>query len=197
MKRKLLHTFTLAVLFTFSVLLTGCSGQGAGTLHKLSGYLLHPSNLSSPEDINLRSDDGWSYYFTYKDEDYYAEYSSDTWKIYNSYRIKSPRDILLICKALDAEHRVPSRDYESFRTPADMAFEWEQHNIAYEQLPEDNSWRANAKNVDLDPEDQGKTFKDIYEERTGNKIDLEKIMENKGRIKEKLKEKLKEVLEDQ
>jgi hypothetical protein len=73
-----------------------------------------------------------------------------------------------------------------------MAFEWQQHNIAYEQLPEGNQWRESAMNVDLDPDDQGKTFKEMYEERTGKKLDLDTLIEHSDKIKEKAKEKLQE-----
>jgi len=122
------------------------------------------------------------------DEDYEAEFQEDTWTIYNSCRIKNAKDILIICRALSEEHPVPSRDRESVRTPEDMAFEWEQHNLAYEQLPEGNHWRESSRNVDLDPDDQGKTFKEIYEERTGEELNLDTVIEHKDKIKEKLRE---------
>ena len=57
-----------------------------------------------------------------------------------------------------------------------MTFEWIQHNIAYDILPENNKWKENAKDVDLDPQDQNKTFKEIYESRTGEVIDLDELM---------------------
>lgn len=194
MKRKPFRLFLLTgIFFAVTFLMTGCSED----VDRLTGNILHPSSLSSTEDINLRTNNGTGYTFTYEDEDFYAEYAYDTWTIYNSYRIKSPRDILIICKALDAEHRVPSRDYSSYRTPADMAFEWEQHNIAYDQLSDDSGFKHSARDVDLDPEDQGKTFKEIYEERTGRTLNMDKVIENKDKIKEKVKEKLKEKLFDE
>ena len=94
--------------------------------------------LSSPDDINLRSGDGVNYLFTYNGLDFNAEYTYSSWKVYNSYRIVNSNDIEIICTALSNEHPVPDRDYISYRTPADMTFEWMQHNIAYNQLPEGN-----------------------------------------------------------
>jgi len=188
--------YVCIILLTMIILIKAGTGEKSASLKSIFDQFLHPSEISSEEGINLRSDDGTCYYFTYKDEDFYCEYAGDTWTIYNSYKIKNPTDIYKICKALDQEHRVPSRDYSSYRTPADMAFEWEQHNIAYDQLPEGNYWRESARNVDLDPEDQGKSFKEIYEERTGNTLDLDKIVENKDKITDKVKEKLKEKIKE-
>jgi len=179
------------VCLTFAFVLTGCSGETGSRLSSLGSQFLSPSSLSSTEDIDLRGD-GWDYTFTYKDEDYNAEFNGDTWTIYNSYRIRNAQDILTICKALSEEHSVPSADGESYRTPQDMAFEWQQHNLAYEQLPEGNPWRESARNVDLDPDDQGKTFKEIYEERTGRKLDLDTVIEHSDKIREKAEEKLGE-----
>lgn len=172
--------------------LTGCSDETKDRLDKLSGHLLSESRLSSVEDLNLEDEGGGSYSFDYGDDKFYAEFDTDTWTIYNSYRITNSKDIKIICEALSEEHPVPSKDRESYRTPADMAFEWQQHNIAYEQLPEGNQWRESAMNVDLDPDDQGKTFKEMYEERTGKKLDLDTLIEHSDKIKEKAKEKLQE-----
>ncbi len=137
--------------------------------------------LSSKEDIGLWTSDGYNYYFTYCGEEFYAVYYGDTWKIYDSYRIVNANDIEIICSALSDAHPVPGKDYYSYRTPSDMAFEWIQHNIAYHELPEGNSWRYHAGNVDIDPQDQGKSFQEIYEDRTGRKMDIlfirDKIME--------------------
>ena len=188
--------YVCIILLTMIILIKAGTGEKSASLKSIFDQFLHPSEISSSNGIDLRSDDGTCYYFTYKGEDYYAEYASDTWTVYNSCQIKNPTDIYKICKALDQEHRVPSRDYSSYRTPSDMAFEWEQHNIAYDQLPEGNYWRESARNVDLDPEDQGKSFKEIYEERTGNTLDLDKIVENKDKITDKVKEKLKEKIKE-
>ena len=64
----------------------------------------------------------------------------------------------------------------SYRTADDMAYEWVQHNLAYEILPEGNSFRNSAKDVDLDPRDQGMSLVEIYEDRTGKKIDLKSLL---------------------
>ena len=48
-----------------------------------------------------------------------------------------------------------------------MAYEWEQHNIAYQLLPEDSPYKENAKDVDLNPEDQGKSIIDFALEHIG------------------------------
>lgn len=63
----------------------------------------------------------------------------------------------------------------SFRTPEDMADEWMQHNIAYAILPEGNEWISHVRGVDLDPYDQGKSFIEIYRDRTGKEFDLSDI----------------------
>ena len=63
-------------------------------------------------------------------------------------------------------HPVYGADWESLRTAEDMAYEWEQHNLAYTMLPANSHWRDDAKDVDLDPDDQGKSFRDIFESRT-------------------------------
>ena len=186
----------MVVCFVMAFCLAGCSQEDEENLDRITKKLMEIGKLSSSEDINLRSDNGSDYYFTYDGEDYYVNHWSDHWIIYDSYRITSVKDMTIICQALIDEHPIHGSDMESYRTAKDMAFEWEQHNLAYEQLPEGNSWREHAKNVDLDPDDQGRTFKEIYEDRTGEQIDLDKIINNKDKIKEKLKEKLKEELEN-
>ncbi len=145
-------------------------------------------DASSASDFNLRDVDGggWNYAFTYKGEDFRVIYQYDCWTIYDSYKITSKRAQKRICQALIDIHPVHGRDMESYRTAEDMAYEWQQHNIAYKYLPEDNAWRLHAANVDLDPQDQGRTIEEIYEDRTGQEIDL----------KEKVTEKVKESIED-
>ena len=44
---------------------------------------------------------------------------------------------------------------------------WVQHNLAYSMLSEESEFKSWAKDVDLDPDDQGKSFIEIYEDRTG------------------------------
>ena len=156
--------------------------------------------LSSTEDINLRDTDGAgvNYAFTYNGEDFQAQYYYDNWTIFDSYKITNKSDMKTICQALIDVHTVHGKDYESFRTAKDMAYEWQQHNLAYYYLPEDNAWREHAKNVDFDPEDQGRSFKEIYEDRTGQEIDIEEYVKEKmdnGDLYEKMKEYLKEYLQ--
>ena len=51
------------------------------------------------------------------------------------------------------------------RPTKDMAYEWSQHNIAYSLLPDDSEWKASAKDVDIDPPDQGKSVYQIFKDR--------------------------------
>ena len=129
-------------------------------------------------DIALRDVDGnrKNYTFSYGGEDFRAQYTTDNWKIVDSYKITDTADMTAICQALLDVHPVHGRDMQSIRTAEDMAFEWLQHNLAYELLPEDNPWRRNAKDVDLNPEDQNKTFQEMYEDRTGKPFRIEDFL---------------------
>ena len=119
--------------------------------------------LTSPADIALRDvyGDGSTYAFDYVGEEYSAQYTEDNWKVYDSYRITNEADITMICQALIDVHPIHGRDMESYRTAEDMAHEWMLHNYAWEHLPEDSEWRQNAKDVDLDPADQGLTLEEL------------------------------------
>ena len=108
---------------------------------------------------------GTDYSFVYADETFQAQYTPDNWTICDSYRITDPAAMLAICEALHAEHRIHSADYESWRTPEDMVYEWEQHNLAYDMLADDSPWKASARDVDFDPADQGKSLYEIYQSR--------------------------------
>lgn len=116
--------------------------------------------LVSQEDINLTDTDGRGkhYTFQYDGDTYIAEYTEDNWKIIDSYKIENTEDIVIICLALIAEHPIHGKDMASYRTAEDMAYEWIQHNIAYGVLSEDDPLRDNAKDVDLNPADQGRLF---------------------------------------
>lgn len=121
--------------------------------------------LTSTADIDLRRDGGkYEYVFTYNGEDYRAVYITDTWKIYDSYKITNRDDMKIICQALSDVYPVPSRDGKSYRTADDMAYEWDQHNKIYRLAPEGSRTKERTRNVDLDPEDQGKSYKDLYQE---------------------------------
>ena len=54
---------------------------------------------------------------------------------------------------------------KSYRSAEDMMDEWVKHNVVYDYLPEGSSWKNQAKDVDLNPADQGKSIKEMYESR--------------------------------
>ena len=126
------------------------------------------------EKIDIKDVDGEmsNYTFTYNGEVFSAIYTPNNWKIIDSYKITNKQDIIVICEELIKIHPVKGEDGISFRTAEDMAYEWVQHNLAYSLLPEGNEWRNNAKDVDLNPEDQGKNIIELYEKRSGIKFDL-------------------------
>lgn len=138
------------------------------------------SRIDSAEDIELTSLDnqGYAYRFTYAGEKFRAVYDSywDTWTIYDSYKIINDHDMKIICQALIDVHPVHGSDLKSYRTADDMAYEWQQHNIVYELVPDDSHWKSSAKNVDLDPYDQGKSYKEIYEDRTGKEFNIKNFV---------------------
>jgi len=173
-----------------SLLLTGCgssisitssTAQPADTAPAASAYEqeaaatttttttaskeVSPKLLTSKEDIALTEIGEGSYTFTYNGEQFTAIYTPDNWKIIDSYRIRSKADITLICEALTDICPIHTSDYTDYRTPEDLAYEWEQHNIAYDLLPDSSEWKAHAKDVDLNPEDQGKSFIDMASDR--------------------------------
>ena len=129
-----------------------------------------PGLLSSPEDIGLYDIDGagTNYAFIYNGETFSAVYTPDNWKIIDSYKITDKADIELICQALISVCPIHGADMESWRTPEDLAFEWMEHNAAYLMLPDSSRWKINVKDVDLNPEDQGKTGIQMALERMNN-----------------------------
>ncbi|MBQ9868023.1 MAG: hypothetical protein IJM34_13475 [Lachnospiraceae bacterium] len=158
----------------------GDAGNGAGADGAGNGYGAGGADgdgenvgiLKTAEDIALTDTDGRgrNYRFVYGDEGFKAEFNKDTWKIVDSYRIINSDDMMIICEALLKEHPVYIGDSEEMRTPADMALEWTEHNMAYALLPDGSEWLSHAKDVDLDPYDVGKSFFEIYEDRTGKKF---------------------------
>lgn len=116
---------------------------------------------------------GINYEFVYNDEVFKVVYSPDNWKIYDSYKINNTKDMKKICQKLIDIYPIHGSDMISYRNSDDMVYEWLQHNLMYEVLPEDNIWKDNAKDVDFDPKDQGKSLKEIYEDRTGKKLDFD------------------------
>jgi hypothetical protein len=133
--------------------------------------------LESTADIEIHDEDGngTRFTFTYGGEEFSALYRSDNWQIIDSYLITNSDDMMIICQALIDIHPIHGADMESYRTPEDMAYEWLQHNLAYDILPEDNYWRQKAKDVDLNPADQGKTLAEMYEIKTGKKLSISEL----------------------
>lgn len=136
-----------------------------------SRYKEGESYILSKDEIGLSNTDGKgkNYSFNYNNETYTAVYTKDNWHINNSYKIKNKKDITLICEALNDVHKVHGKDMKSYRTAEDMMEEWVIHNIAYDYLPEENNWKSHAKDVDLNPADQGKSLKEMYEEKVNKK----------------------------
>lgn len=155
------------------------------------------NTLSSTEDINLRDLDGQetNYIFTYNNQDFSAKYTKDNWHITDSYKITNSVDIGIICQALIDIHPIHGKDMKSYRTVDDLVYEWQQHNLAYNLLSDDNLWKEHAKDVDLNPADQGKSLAEIYEDRTGEKLSVKKLKNVKNNQKvQKVKNKVKEIV---
>lgn len=207
MKKKLLSLLLILLLLIFMLLmyaLVDCVlNDDEVELQNIGEDTV--SVLKSTGDINLRDVDGnkTNYLFTYKNEDFTAVYTTDNWKIKNSYKITNGQDIAYICKALMDVHPIHGKDMKSYRTVDDLVYEWQQHNLAYNILPDDNSWKSHAQDVDLNPADQGKNLAEIYEARTGNKLDINtlKKIKNSGKVQkiknsskvQKLKNKIKQL----
>ena len=134
-------------------------------------YRLHLSNDTPTESVKLNDTDGsgTKYTFTYQGQTFTAEFTvnpgdkKENWRIYDSYLIRSRADMVMICSELIKLHGVHGRDMVSWRTAEDMADEWQIHNTAYDFLPDGNK-REHAKDVDFDPDDQGKSFWDFVKE---------------------------------
>lgn len=179
---------TVFLLTGASMLLTGCSSlpkedlayviitepPAETTIAGESTFETEPSTSATemtaePEPILLTDTDGAGKYYTFNcgGEEYRAVYTPDHWTIYDSCRITDQDTITRICEALRTEHPIHGADMASWRTAEDMAYEWMQHNLAYQLLPDDSEWKEHARDVDIDPKDQGKSMYDIYRERTG------------------------------
>lgn len=133
--------------------------------------------LQSVDDLSLKdvNNKKTNFTFIYMNEVFNATYTKDNWHIENSYKINNKNDITIICKALTDIYPIHGKDMKSFRTIDDLVYEWKLHNIAYDFLPEDSSWKENARSVDLNPEDQGRSIEEIYETRTGKKFNVRDI----------------------
>ncbi len=128
--------------------------------------------LKSAADINLSSADGGTkdYTFVYGGETFNATHTADHWTIYDSYRINSKSDMMIICQALIDLYPVHGSDMVSYRTAEDMTIEWQQHNIGFIILKDQSEMASHLKDVDFDPADQGKSFDQIYKDRTGKEF---------------------------
>lgn len=128
------------------------------------GGLLH-----DPAEIGLTDTDGNGshYQFTYDGRLFDAIYTPDNWKVVDSWQITNRSDMEMICEALRAIHPIHGADMVSYRDAADMAYEWVQHNLAYQMLSDDSPWKNNAKDVDINPADQGKSVFELYRDRLG------------------------------
>ncbi len=139
----------------------------------MENYSKAVSDGSTIERIEIKSTDGLgsNYSFNYGGMDFIAQFTVDqasgkeNWKIIDSYRVRNKSDMKVICQALIDLHPVHGKDMVSFRTAADMADEWDLHNLAYDVLPEGRQ-KQRAKDVDLDPDDQGRTLSDFIKKIT-------------------------------
>ena len=124
--------------------------------------------VATIQDIEIKQLDNTekNYVFIYNNEEFYAIYSKDNWKIKDSYKINNKSDMKVICQALLDIHQIHGKDMISYRTAEDLVREWIQHNLAYELLSKNSPWKENAKDVDFDPKDQGKSIIDMYKSRT-------------------------------
>lgn len=149
-------TEAMTVPTTEEAITTAAPTDATESITEFTAY--DASLLSSPEDIGLHDTDGngMDYIFSYGGEEFFALYEPDNWHITDSYKIEDEDDILLICQALISVHPIHSADMQSYRAAEDMAFEWHQHNLAYNHLPDSSEWKSNAKDVDLDSKDEGK-----------------------------------------
>ncbi|MBO4458191.1 MAG: hypothetical protein J5802_10765 [Butyrivibrio sp.] len=141
-----------------------------------------PGIIKDTADLNFHDVDGGrtNYAFTYDGREFTAKYTTDNWKVIDSYLIQNEADITAICSVLIEEHPVHGKDMVSYRTAGDMAYEWVQHNLAYAVLPDDSRWKKSTKDVDLNPADQGLSFVEIYERQTGKELTVEEIMKHIG-----------------
>ena len=182
MKKKIIIIITIIIITNIVFLIL------EDKIYKYEKDIVLPDDIEQTEEleedtkkefqVELKDIDGkeTNYSFKYEGQTFTAIYTEDNWKIIDSYKIKNKKDMMVICKALIDIHPIHGKDMNSYRTVEDMAYEWEQHNIAYSILPDDNTWKENAKDVDLNPEDQGKSIVEFYEERTGIKLNLEELL---------------------
>ena len=182
MNKKLVSLFI--IMFGLIVFLTGCTLE-SNIKDKNVKVVKNDNNIEvkiedknneddsvlvSTKDINLHDIDGrkTNYSFTYKNTEFSAKYTKDNWHVVDSYKITNKKDLEIICQALIEVHPIHGKDMVSYREVDDLVYEWMQHNFMYAILSDNNHWKDNAKDVDLDPADQGKSLAEMYESRTGS-----------------------------
>ncbi len=121
-------------------------------------------NINNKDNINIINLNGTNYILDYKGTKYNVEYKYDNWKIYNSYKITNEHDMKIIVSKLISIHPIHSSDYKSYRTVDDLVYEWKQHNLAFTLLPK-GKYKDMARDVDLDPKDQNKSYIEMYKIR--------------------------------
>ena len=180
MKKKIIIVLTLTVLSIFIISLLLKDNPPKKTFSEKTEAEKEIYNYEEEKNIineyfEIIKIDDKNYSFIYNNETFNIVYTPDNWKIMDSYKITNTEDIVVICGKLNEIHQIHGKDMVSYRTTEDMAYEWLQHNIVYQILPENHQFKINAKDVDLDPKDQGKNLIEIYEDRTGEKFDLSKL----------------------
>ncbi|MCR5404103.1 MAG: hypothetical protein K6E91_09865, partial [Butyrivibrio sp.] len=151
--------------------------QAAGALAGDSASADSSATITA-EDLNFHDVDGkGTYYnFTYNGEEFSCIYTEDNWKILDSYKIEDSDDMAIICQVLIDEHPIHGKDMVSYRTVDDMVYEWEIHNLAYAFMDDEDSLKKKTKDVDFDPDDQGRTIEEFYKSRTGQDLDWSKLL---------------------
>ena len=123
------------------------------------------------------------YNFAYNGKTYSATYneSEQCWTIIDSFEISDKKVMYLECYNLIAKNPVPTEPGgTTYRTLDDMVYEWEQHNVAYNYfikiynsgIPFSSELYnyiaegiSRAKNVSINPGDQGKNWIELCLDR--------------------------------
>lgn len=154
----------LTVLLSL-LLLTSCASLADTVKDVLSGIAENRKNAERKNDVVINNLDGTYFSFIYDDEEFLVRYDEDNWRIYDSYKITDSDDIYAIVEALNEIHPIHSKDYTGYRSVEDMRDEWLMHNLAYRILKDDPVYRERAKNVDLDPEDEGLSLQEFLKRK--------------------------------
>lgn len=155
----------IVTLLLSLILLSSCTSVSTTVKDVFNGLLENRKQAQRKKDIVITDLDGTYYSFVYDGEEFLARYDEDNWCIYDSYRITDEDAIYSIVEALSAIHPIHSKDYTGYRTVEDMAGEWLMHNLAYRILKDDPVYRERARNVDLDPEDEGLSLEEFLKRK--------------------------------